>query len=75
MSHWPYIIAAYALTIGGMAGLALVSWLRMRRAEKQAGALSSSRSSRAQSRGAGTGFGGTPLDFARDERGFGATRI
>jgi hypothetical protein len=40
MSHWPYIIAAYALTIGGMAGLALASWLRMRRAETQAGGLS-----------------------------------
>ena len=40
MSHWPYIIAAYVLTVGGMAGLALVSWLRMRRAERQAGALS-----------------------------------
>jgi hypothetical protein len=36
MSHWPYIIAAYVLTIGGMAGLALVSWLRMRKAELQA---------------------------------------
>ncbi|HEU4969379.1 MAG TPA: heme exporter protein CcmD [Sphingomonas sp.] len=54
MSHWPYIIASYVLTIGGMAGLALWSWLRMVRAEKQAEALSTSRSSRAQSRGAGT---------------------
>ena len=54
MSHWPYIIASYALTIGGMTGLALVSWFRMVRAEKQAAALSTSRSSRAQSRGAGT---------------------
>ena len=39
MSHWPYIIAAYALTIGGMAGLALVSWLRMHKAEADAEAL------------------------------------
>ena len=39
MSHWPYIIAAYALTIGGMAGLALVSWLRMQKAEADAEAL------------------------------------
>jgi hypothetical protein len=68
MSHWPYIIASYALTIGGMAGLALVSWLRMVRAEKQAEALSPSRSSRAQSRGAGAESEHTPLDFARDER-------
>ena len=64
MNHWPYIIAAYALTIGGMAGLALWSWLRMRKAERQAGELS--RSSRAKSRGTGTEH--TPLDFARDER-------
>ena len=54
MSHWPYIIASYVLTIGGMAGLALWSWLRMRSAEKQAESLSISRSSRAQSRGGGT---------------------
>ena len=40
MSHWPFIIAAYVLTGGGMAGLALVSWLRMRKAEAQAETLS-----------------------------------
>ena len=39
MSHWPYIIASYVLTIGGMAGLALVSWLRMRKAETDAEAI------------------------------------
>lgn len=39
MSHWPYIIASYALTIGGTAGLALVSWLRMRKAEADAEAM------------------------------------
>ncbi|MFD1611587.1 heme exporter protein CcmD [Sphingomonas tabacisoli] len=39
MSHWPYIIASYALTIGGMAGLALASWLRMRKAERDAEAV------------------------------------
>jgi hypothetical protein len=39
MSHWPYIIATYALTIGGMGGLALMSWLRMRRAEADAEAV------------------------------------
>jgi hypothetical protein len=54
MSHWPYIIASYVLTGGGMAGLALVSWLRMRSAEKQVNAFSQTRSSRAQSRGVGT---------------------
>jgi heme exporter protein CcmD len=36
MTHWPYIIAAYALTIGGMAALVLASWLRMRQAERDA---------------------------------------
>jgi hypothetical protein len=39
MSHWPYIAAAYALTIGGMGGLVLVSWLRMRKAEADAEAV------------------------------------
>ena len=39
MSHWPYIIAAYVLTIGGMGGLALTSWLRMRKAEADAEAV------------------------------------
>lgn len=42
MSHWPYIIAAYGLTIGGMAVLTLVSWTRMRSAESQASAFSRS---------------------------------
>jgi hypothetical protein len=66
MSHWPYIAAAYALTISGMGGLVLASWLKMRRAELAADSLS--RSSRAQSRGAGTDADKAPLDFARDER-------
>ena len=39
LRHWPYIIAAYALTIGGMAGLTLISWVRMRRAESQVSSL------------------------------------
>ena len=68
MSHWPYIIASYVLTIGGMGGLALWSWLRMRSAEAKAGALTQARSSRAQSRGAVVEPEQAPLDFARDER-------
>lgn len=36
MSHWPYIVAAYVLTLGGMGALVLASWLRMRRAETDA---------------------------------------
>ena len=36
MNHWPYIAAAYVLTIGGMGGLSLAAWLRMRKAEAEA---------------------------------------
>ncbi len=39
MSHWPYIIAAYVLTIGGMGGVALWSWIAMRKAEADAEAM------------------------------------
>jgi hypothetical protein len=39
MSHWPFITASYLLTIGGMAGLTLHSWLRMRKAEAEAEAI------------------------------------
>ena len=39
MNHWPFIIAAYGLTILGMLGLALWSWAAMRRAEADARTL------------------------------------
>ncbi|HZG45845.1 MAG TPA: heme exporter protein CcmD [Allosphingosinicella sp.] len=39
MNHWPFIIAAYAVTIFGTAGVALWSWSAMRRAEADADAL------------------------------------
>ena len=39
MSHWPFIIGAYAVTLLGTAGLALWSWAGMRRAEADAEAL------------------------------------
>lgn len=39
MNHWPFIIAAYALTIAGTLGLTLWSFLAMRRAEAGAEAL------------------------------------
>lgn len=39
MNHWPFIIAAYALTIAGTLGLTLWSFLAMRRAESSADAL------------------------------------
>ena len=39
MNHWPFILAAYALTIVGTAALALASWGAMRRAERAAASL------------------------------------
>ena len=39
MNHWPFIIAAYALTLLGTAAVALWSWAAMRRAEAEAAAL------------------------------------
>jgi len=39
MSHWTFVIAAYAVAGIGTGGLALVSWLAMRRAEAAADAL------------------------------------
>jgi len=35
MNGWPFVIAAYALTLLAGAGLALASWLAMRAAEKR----------------------------------------
>lgn len=39
LDPWPFILAAYALTVLGTFGLALWSWLAMRRAEADAQAL------------------------------------
>ncbi|TNE42161.1 MAG: heme exporter protein CcmD [Sphingomonadales bacterium] len=39
MNHWPFIIAAYALTAAGTFGLSWVSWRAMRAAEARADAL------------------------------------
>ncbi|HEX8216389.1 MAG TPA: hypothetical protein VF577_02885 [Allosphingosinicella sp.] len=36
MSHWPFIIAAYALAGAGTLALVLRSWVAMRRAEAEA---------------------------------------
>ena len=36
MIHAEFIVPAYALTIAGLGGLLLVSWLRMRAAERAA---------------------------------------
>jgi hypothetical protein len=34
MNPWPFVTAAYVVTIGGTAGVALWSWIAMKRAEK-----------------------------------------
>ena len=39
MNHWPFIVAAYALTAIGTVGLAWSSLRAMRRAEAEAAAL------------------------------------
>ncbi|WP_156405474.1 heme exporter protein CcmD [Sphingomonas sp. Root710] len=39
MNHWPFIIAAYAISMIGTIGVVAVSFAAMRRAEKQADAL------------------------------------
>ncbi|UYY60380.1 hypothetical protein [Sphingomonas sp. S2-65] len=39
MNHWAFVTAAYAVVGIGTGGLALVSWLAMRRAEAAAQAL------------------------------------
>ncbi len=43
MSHWPFILGAYAVTILGTAGVTLWSWAAMRRAEAEADAVRQSR--------------------------------
>lgn len=40
MNHWPFIIAAYALTFIGTAGVTFLSWRAMRGAEAAADRLS-----------------------------------
>lgn len=39
MSHWPFIIAAYGLTLLATLGVTFWSWSAMRRAEADAEAL------------------------------------
>ena len=43
MNHWPFIIAAYAVTIVGTLTLVLSSYLAMREAEASADALRNER--------------------------------
>lgn len=39
MNHWAFVTAAYAVALIGTAGLALASWIAMRRAEAAADSL------------------------------------
>jgi hypothetical protein len=39
VNHWPFIIAAYGLTIAGTLGVTLWSLISMRRAEAEAEAV------------------------------------
>ena len=41
MNAWPFIIAAYALSVGGTVAVTLWSFVAMRRAEAAAEAMSS----------------------------------
>lgn len=34
MNHWPFILAAYGLTIGAIVALIVSAWVAMRRAER-----------------------------------------
>jgi len=34
VNHWPFIVAAYAVTLLAVAALVLRSWIEMRRAER-----------------------------------------
>ena len=40
MSHWPFVIAAYSVTLGGTFGLIAWAWASMRAAERKAERLS-----------------------------------
>lgn len=39
MNHWPFIMAAYAITIGGTLATGIWCWLAMRTAERAADGL------------------------------------
>ena len=39
MNHWPFVLAAYALTGAGTLGLLAWAWRSMRAAERQADSL------------------------------------
>jgi hypothetical protein len=46
VNHWPFILAAYGLTLVGAVGVTLWSWSAMRRAEAEVDALRRDRAER-----------------------------
>jgi heme exporter protein CcmD len=46
MNHWPFIIAAYGVTIAATLGIVAQSYLAMRRAERKSDALTRQREDR-----------------------------
>ena len=40
MNQWAFVIAAYVVTVAGVGGLVIASWLAMRRAEARLDELS-----------------------------------
>jgi hypothetical protein len=50
MNPWPFVIAAYALTFVGTAGLCIISWRTMTGAEKRADMLARGASHRGDGR-------------------------
>jgi heme exporter protein D len=48
MNHWPFVIAAYGITIAGTVGIVAQSFVAMRRAEKRSDALTRQRDERQQ---------------------------
>ena len=43
MNHWPFIIASYAIALGGTGGIAAWAYAAMRAAERQADAVTKRR--------------------------------
>jgi len=43
MSHWPFVLAAYALVLAGTVAVTVASFLAMRRAEARADELTGRR--------------------------------
>ena len=71
MTHWPFIIAAYGLTLFGTAGVTLWAFVSMRKAEALAGALRRSPTPFVPSEVEGHGDRSERVSTALDTNGFG----